>query len=206
MPIRTCLVFFLALLAGCASDVNRKNAETYYNAGLRAEFAGDWVGARDAYRRALANGRSGGLPAVFMSATTYNLGRAVAYTCDYAEAERLLRESVTLEQGLPAPDPVNMTKRWSELARLYQDEGRDREAASYYALAVPELERLGGFSDDPVGVAYYLDDYARALSASGQVSEAASVAARAADLRARTPERAARFKPLRYNTVCRKGG
>ena len=199
-------ILFLAVvsatMAGCATDINRKNAPIYYDAGLRAEASQNWPAAKEAYRRSLINARSGGRSPALVSAATYNLGRMTGYTCDYAEAEALLQEATTLEQGLPSPDPGNLTKRWSELARLYQDQGRDQEAAALYGRAVSELERLDVVGQDPVGFANYLDDYANALTGAGQPVLARTVAARAATLRAEHAGQVAKFVPLRFEAAC----
>jgi hypothetical protein len=126
------------------------------------------------------------------------------YTCDYAQAEKLLLESLALEQGLQKPDPANITKRWSELGRLYQDQRRFRESADYFSRAVPELERLGVVESDPVGFALYLDDYSQSLLQSGQAAPAAAAAARASELRANNASRSAEFTPMHYRDVCAK--
>jgi tetratricopeptide (TPR) repeat protein len=189
-------------VAGCATAINFKTAERYYEAGLQAEAAKNWPGAREAFRRSLINAQSAGAPQVFMSAVTYNLGRMSGYTCDYAQAEKLLLESLALEQGLQKPDPANITKRWSELGRLYQDQQRFNESATFYARAVPELERLGVVESDPIGFAQYLADYSQSLLQSGQAASAASAAARASELRTKYAARSAQFTPIRYRDVC----
>jgi hypothetical protein len=202
MKLRSMMLLVCVVVAGCATDINMKNAQRYYNAGLQAEAARDWPAAREAYRRSLINARSGGGSPALVSAATYNLGRMTGYTCDYPAAEVQLRESLTLEQALPKPDRGNITKRWSELARLYQDEGRDQDAVVLYALAVPELEKFDLPQKDPVGFADYLDDYARSLNKTGQASAANAMLARAAELRAKNPGRPAQFRPLYFHDVC----
>ncbi len=141
-----------------------------------------------------------------LSAITFNLGRMAGYTCDYPEAERLLQESLVLEQSLDKPGPGNLTKRWSELARLYQDQRRDHDAVVMYERAVPELERMRVVDSDPVGYANYLDDYSRALRGAGREDLASSVSKRAAALRSASAARKADFVPLRFNDVCRERG
>jgi tetratricopeptide (TPR) repeat protein len=197
LGIAACVV-----LAGCASAINLKTADDYFQAGLQAEQAGDYPRSREAFRRALINAKMGDVPPAFVSAVTYNLGRMTGYTCDFVQAEQLLLESLKLEQALPAPGPINITKRLAELARLYQDLQRHDESASFYARGVPELERLGILELDPIGYALYLDDYAKVLSQAGQAAKASEVAARAAGLRAKHPERRAGFVPLHFSSVC----
>jgi hypothetical protein len=115
-----------------------------------------------------------------------------------------LLESLTLKQGLQKPDPVNMTKRWSELARLYYDQRKFQESAAFYSRAVPELERLGIVESDPIAFAQYLEDYAQSLIQSGQAASAGSVAARASGLRVSNAARSAKFVPVYYRDVCAK--
>jgi tetratricopeptide (TPR) repeat protein len=143
MHIRTALcVAALVILSGCATAINQKNAGTYYEAGLQAEASKNWAGAKEMFWRALVNARSGGAAPAYISAATYNLGRMTGYTCEYADAEKLLLESVSLEQGLPTPNMINLTKRWSELAQITYDQGKYAESSKWFAIAIPELEKL----------------------------------------------------------------
>jgi tetratricopeptide (TPR) repeat protein len=204
MIVRFLILAVCVAITGCATEINYKNAQKYYEVGLSAEAVRNWSGAHEAFRRSLINARSAGAPQAFVSAATYNLGRMAGYICDYAQAEKLLLESLALERGLKMPDPGNITKRLSELARLYQDQGRFREAAAFYAQAVPELDRLGVSERDPIGYARYLEDYAESLAASGQVAEVVPIAARASELRTKHVTREASFTPIRYKEICGK--
>jgi tetratricopeptide (TPR) repeat protein len=196
------LVLLACVSAGCATDLNMNNAQRYYEASLQAEAQRNWVGAYEGYRRALINFRSAGAPVKLISAATYNLGRMAGYICKYDEAEKLLLESVSLEEKTGAPDPVNLTKRWSELARLYDDRGQPNRAAAYYARSIPELERLGVASSDPIGFANYLEAYGSALQLSGENEASAQPSQRAATLRTENASRAALFIPVTYKSVC----
>jgi tetratricopeptide (TPR) repeat protein len=189
-------------LAGCATAINQKNADIYYEAALRAEASKNWSGAKEMYSRSLANARSGGASPAYISAVTYNLGRMTGYTCEYADAEKLLLESVSLEQGLPTPNMGNLTKRWSELAQITYDQGKYAESAKWFAVAIPELEKLNIVSKDPIGYAAYLDDYAQSVEKSGQVQQASVIRQRAASLRSSNPGISASFKPVHYHEVC----
>jgi tetratricopeptide (TPR) repeat protein len=194
----------LTLLNGCAHDLNRVNAQRYYDVGLRAESARDWPAAKEAYRRALINARLAQAPQDGISATTYNLGRMTGYTCDFAEAENLLREALQLEQTLPSPDVSNVTKRLSELARISFDQGKFQESASYYERSVPELEKLNVLNIDPMGYAIYLEDYATALDRSGNTNKATQIRKRAESIRSNNTGKSAKFIPLHYRDICGK--
>ena len=189
-------------LFGCATDLNMHNAGRYFDASLQAESQENWAGAYEGYRRAVVDYRSAGAPVAYVSAATYNMGRMAGYQCKYDEAEQLLLEAVSLEQQTGSPDPGNMTKRWSELARLYEARGQFQESATYYRRAVPEVERLGMPADDPIGFADYLDAFARVLRSAGQQEAALQVAQRATGLRASNPGKAALARSITYKSVC----
>ena len=203
MLIRTLLCLAVSVVVtGCATEINQKNADTYYEAGLRAEASKNWSGAKEMYFRSLVNARSSGASPAYISAVTYNLGRMTGYTCEYTDAEKLLLESLALEQGLAVPNMVNLTKRWSELAQIAYDQGKYAESAKWFALAIPELEKLNIVSKDPIGYAVYLEDYAKSIEKSGQVQQANAIRQRAASLRSSNPGASASFKPIYYRDVC----
>jgi len=203
--LRTSVAYVLLvfLLTACAQDLTRHNAMRYYDLALRAEQAKDYAGAKEAYRRALINARDGEAPQAGISAATYGLGRMTGYTCDYATAEKLLREALELEQTLPNPVPGNLSKRLSELARLTFDEGKYQDSVAFYEQALPILEKLGAPRSDPIGYATYLEDYAFAMARNGSDDQAAQVRAKALAIRRANPGKGAQFVPLYYRDVCR---
>jgi len=140
----------------------------------------------------------------YVSAVTYNLGRVTGYSCDYAQAESLLIESLALEQALPKPSVGNLMKRWSELGRLNFDQGKFKESAAWLSQAMSELERLNVPADDPIGFARFLEDAALAFEKSSGVSQAATLRSRADVLRIANPQRSANFLPTYYRDVCVK--
>ncbi len=198
------IVVLSMLIGGCAPAINQINSERYYEAGLQAESQRNWVHAREMYFRSLVNAKSSGASPEQISAATFNLGRMVGYTCDYPQAESLLKQSVDFEKKLVSPNPANLTKRWSELARLTYDMGKYSESAQWYALSVPELERMGVVNIDPIGFADYLEAQGRALEKSGQSRPAAEVMERAGKLRAVSLGKSALFVPVEYSSVCAK--
>ena len=199
--ISICVAF---ALSACVSAINQKSADRYYEAGLQAESAKNWPLARQNYSRALVNARSGGAGMDYVSAVTYNLGRVTGYSCDYAQAESLLIESLALEQALPKPSVGNLMKRWSELGRLNFDQGKFKESAAWLSQAMSELERLNVPADDPIGFARFLEDAALAFEKSSGVSQAATLRSRADVLRIANPQRSANFLPTYYRDVCVK--
>jgi tetratricopeptide (TPR) repeat protein len=194
------VLMLAALAVACAAPQGYHAAQYHFDAGLRAEHRGNYTQARDHFEAALAQARIGGLPQDYISAATYNLGRMVGYTCDFAEADRLLRNALQLEETLQYPDRGMITKRLSELARLAYDTGRVSESVSYYERAIPILEELEIARIDPIGYAILLEDYALSLEAAGASS--ADVRAEAALLREMNPDKAPGFVPVYYRSVC----
>jgi tetratricopeptide (TPR) repeat protein len=195
------LFLTVALLAGgCAAPSGYYAAQHHFDAGLIAEHRGDYAQARHHFEAALEQAEIGGLPQDYMSAVTYNLGRMVGYTCDFEEADRLLREALRLEQALRYPDQGMVAKRLSELARLSYDSGRVEDSVNYYERAIPILEQLGIARIDPIGYAMFLDDYALAMEAAGNAAD--RVREKAAFLRDLNPGKQAEFAPVHYRSVC----
>ena len=198
------LITLVALLATPVWAADRRTADRIYDQGLRAESAGDYAGAREAFDRVLNEARAAGLGPEYVSAATYDLARMTGYTCDFVRAKELLLEALTLEQALPAPGPGNVTKRLSELARLSYDQGNFAESAAYYERVVPELERLGVLKLDPNGFANFLDDHALAISRSGNEQRADTIRAKASEVRSRNAGVPVRFRPVYYRDACAK--
>ena len=90
------VISLVFVLAGCATAINRKNAENYHQAGLQAEWNGNLELAERNFYRALVNARSGNSPKKGISMATYNLGRVKGYLCKHKEAEDLLLEALKL--------------------------------------------------------------------------------------------------------------
>ena len=192
----------VAVLASCAPQLNQYNADRYYDLGLEKEFSGDYAGAREAFRRALINAKSGKAQPSYVSAVLYNLGRMHGYTCDFESSDRLIVESLFAERALESPDPANITKRLSELARLSFDRQYFEQSTKYYSEVIPMLEKLGVLEDDPVGYAYFLEGYSNALERLGSTGAASEVYDRAKSLRTDNSGITAKFIPLEYRDVC----
>ncbi|WBY02410.1 hypothetical protein PE066_02425 [Ramlibacter tataouinensis] len=202
MLIRRLALFGLAAIVSHALAADRQEAFRLYDLALRHEFAREYKEARAQFEASLASARAAGLGPSFESAATYNLARMVGYTCDFERANELLLEALELEQGLPRPNPGNLTKRVSELARLSFDRGQFAESATYYEQVIPELVRLGVLRQDPIGFAALLDDYALAESRAGNEASAQEARARSASIRSENPGKNAQFVPVHYREAC----
>jgi tetratricopeptide (TPR) repeat protein len=185
-----------------SDPVALQNADRYYWGGLQAEKRKDYVQARYYFERALAEAHKGNGTLSFVSGATYNLGRMVGYTCDFAEAERLLLESLDLEVPLSGPDSVNISKRLFELARLNQAQARFARARRYYEQAIPMAERLGILAKEPLALATVLDDYATVLEETSQPKMTETTRSRAQALRAQHPGQASPIVFVRYDETC----
>jgi tetratricopeptide (TPR) repeat protein len=137
------LLLSLALLAGCANPINQKTVSNYYEWGLKAELAGDYALAEKNYERALINARLGRSPDAGVSAAMYSLGRMKGYLCTYDDGEKLLLESLALEEKVTGPESGITTKRLFELARFYFDRGQFSASLPYFGGGLPAVKKLG---------------------------------------------------------------
>ena len=198
------VVMVVALaLAGCGNPVNLRTAQTYHEAGERAEAAGDYARAEQNYDRALLNAKLAHAPNGVISGVQYNLGRVKGYQCKLAEAETLLVESLKLEEKVTGPESEITTMRLFELGRLHYDQGQFDKAVTYYERGLPAVRRLGVASSDPIMLANATDEYAHSLSRVGRDAEARSAQDQAKELRARNPGKRANFVPVRYRCTAR---
>ncbi|MFO1434914.1 MAG: tetratricopeptide repeat protein [Gammaproteobacteria bacterium] len=195
----------MVLLGGCgfAEQVNMKNADKYYDLGLQAEAQGNYAGAREAFWRAWVNARDGNGSPEYQSAVLYNLGRMTGYTCNFPEAENLLREALDRELKISGPESANISKRLFELARLNYDQKKYAQAAEFYERAIPACIHLGCLESDPIIVANSYDELNKAYESVGDLDKAKNAAAKAAEIRAKNPGAQAQFVPVRYNSMCK---
>jgi len=196
------VVALFVALGGCATAINRHNAENYHQAGLQAEWNGDYELAERNFYRALVNARSGNSPKAGISMAEYNLGRIKGYLCKHKEAEELLLDALKLEVEVTGPESGVTSKRLFELARLYYDQGKYDKAAQYYSRAIPIVKKLGVEKSDPIALADAMDEYSVSLSKSGNKTKASEVKSEASALRKNNPGAKAKFVPTRYNTRC----
>lgn len=196
------VVLAMLALAGCANPVNRRTAEHYFDAGSRAELAGDLVLAERNYDRALLNARIGHSPAAGISMLLYNLGRVKGRLCKFDEARTLLEEALALDSAEPATEPGVMSMRLFELARLHAAHGAHAKAAAYFERALPMVRKLGMSEVDPIALADALEAYARSAEASEATANAMQARDEAKTLRLSNPGRMAGFVAVPYPTEC----
>jgi len=190
------------MLAGCATDINLINASRYHEAGLRAEWSGDYKAAEEYFKRSLINARDGHASDSVMSMSMYNLGRMKGLNCQYDEAHTLLTASLKLQDKISGPENALFSKRLFELARLSYDRKQYAEAADYYARAIPLGQKLGLEIHDPGAAAEAMDEYSIALRNSGRIQPADKIAADAEALRARSANAKPKYTFQRYTRTC----
>jgi tetratricopeptide (TPR) repeat protein len=195
-------ILFITIITGCANPINRKTASNYYQWGIEAELAGDYVLAERNYERSFINAQIGQSPDAGISAVKYNLGRVKGYLCKYDDADGLLRESLALEETVTGKDSSITTMRLFELARLNLDRGKYAASLQYFERGIPAVKRLGLATTDPIGLANALDDYSLALAKSGNTELSENTKAEANSIRATSLRKTAVFKPVRYNRSC----
>jgi hypothetical protein len=200
--VRACIyvISFAALLAGCS--INQQTASSSYDLGIQAELAGDYVLAEKHYNNALIDARMGNSPDAGVAAAMYGLGRMKGYLCKYENAEKLLLESLMLEEKATGPGSGNAIKRWLELARFYSDRGLYASSLPYFAYGIPADRKLGAETSDPIALSGALEEYAFALDKSGQTVQAKAARKEAVRLRSSNPGKNAKHIPIRYNRPC----
>ena len=197
-------ILLVSLFAGCANPINQKTASNYFEWGTQAELSGNYALAERNYERALINARLGHSPDAGISAAMYNLGRMKGYLCKYDDAEKLLTESLSLEETVTGPDSGITTMRLFELARLNFDRSLYRQSLPYFDRGIVAVKKLDVEKSDPIGLANVLDDYAIALDKIDQKQQSENIKKQASLLRQNNVGETANYTPVRYNQPCTK--
>ncbi len=183
--IRKIILCTLALcLMSCASPINRKNAEIYTRQGAIAMANNDWQTARRAFARAVVNANLGKVAPSTRAVLNYEYGRSLGATCFFDDADYYLKQAHELDEQTGGPLYLSLV----ELARLYLDQEKFAEAATYYKQALPELDRHNIPQLGPIGYADILDETATTLAAIKQQTEASELTLRAQKIRAEHPD------------------
>jgi len=179
-----------------SSDAIRANAE-----GNRAYFAGKFPDALTKFevaRRAASEAKDEQYTAIAM----YGLARANAQLCKADFAEKWFRASIELREKIPDDKYAMVTQNYLEFARYLLSRGRTAEAVPYMDRSVPNVERLGVESSDPIAYADFLVTYANALNAVSRPADAEKALGRSKDVRDKNAGKKALFKPEKYPTDC----
>lgn len=197
MRIPKSLLMFV-LMAGCANPINEHTYDHYYRSGTAAEHANDLKLAQENFRRAAINARIGHLGAEQEGWATYEWSRMTGHLGNFEDSLRGFQDAKAKLGQAYGPDSPKLVPLFSEMGRLYQDNGYFREAADAYAAAMPLLEQIGILKDDPIGYADLLDDYATCLMNSGESQQAEQIEAKSQNIRQRNWDVAAKQQFRRY--------
>jgi tetratricopeptide (TPR) repeat protein len=191
----------LAFAAACTSIEKRtfeSNKKLYVQSARAAVNSGDWENARRRYFLALQNAQWSEAKPEELARLNLQVGRASGVTCKYDAAEKHLNKSYDLDKKADAPTYLALI----ELARLSLAQSKTLEAVGFFERAMPELETVKLAKKDPIGYAELLEEYAKALSVSGNTSRAKSIAARASEMRAANQGKVGIYAETPYGKQC----
>ena len=195
---KTSLFILVVCLVGCASPINRKNAENYTRQGAIAIASNDWQTARRAFARAVVNADLGDVAPSTRAVLSYEYGRSLGATCFFDDAAYYLNQAYNLDNQTGGPLYMSLV----ELARLHLDQGKFTEAAEYYKKAIPDLERHHVPQVGPIGYADMLDEAAIALAATSQEEKASQLKLQAQKIRSEHPGKKSITDRTPYGKFC----
>lgn len=187
-----------SFLASCSNPINAYTAQQYYDYGVQAERGGNLALAGRNYSRAYGNAQMGNLGPKAEAYYLYEFARVTGHAGSYAESEKAFLEVLALIDKAKGEADQLRAPTYSEYARLLHDIGEHAKAVPVYEKAVPELERVGILSSDPLGFASLLDDYASSLAAAGFSQRSADIARRSASIKDAHKGRSPKFELRRY--------
>ena len=194
------LILPIALICctGCRNPVSAYTGWQYYEAGIKADRAGDLVKAREDYRRAYINARVGDVGAGAEAHSLYEYSRMSGYLGMYAEAETGFTNTLMLITKAKGQVDDLRLPTLCELARLLYDTKQYAKANPYFEKAILEIDKNNALKADPIAFAGFIDDYAASLKAVGRDAEAETFAKRSALIKQQNPGMAAKFIVKRY--------
>lgn len=187
-----------SFLSSCANPINAYTAQQYYDCGVQAERGGDLALAQRNFSRAYGNAQMGNLGPKAEAYYLYEFARVTGYAGSYAESEKAFLEVLALIDKAKGEADKLRAPTLSEYARLLHDTGQHAKAVPIYAKTVPELERVGILSSDPLGFAALLDDYSGSLAAAGFTQQSAEVGSRSASIKEGHKGASPSFEARRY--------
>lgn len=197
-------LFTPLVLSSCVNPINRYTAGKYYDLGVQAERNGDLEGAREFYRRATLNVDWGNVGPGAKAYTLYEYGRVSGYLCYHDEAERYLKESLSLQEKDIEVRNQLRPPTLLELSRFYYDTARKREALPYYEEGINLVRPLEPEKKFPIQFAVTLEEYADCLDAVGRGNDAQDRRKEAKVIRASNPSSSNDRPFQRYNERCSK--
>lgn len=134
---RNLSLIFICALAACANPLNRATSDRYSESCASEEKSGNLSAAEEACYRAAANVDWGNLGPEQKSEKLYNLARIKRQTGKLNEAETLLKEALSIEEGLTGATSEKTGRRLAELAAVYYQKKQYTDGISYVERLVP---------------------------------------------------------------------
>jgi hypothetical protein len=181
-----------------AHELNRRNASAHEMAARQAAHDHDWDAARRQWGLALMDVRLAGAGPADEALASYEYGRVLGITCDYARAEQMLQSSLKLARESGGPTHLALL----ELALLAEHQHQPRQALAYYRELVSEMDAHGVMQANPLGAAIVLRRYADLLAANGDATGAAQQRARADTVADVHPNGHAQGSLTPYGSAC----
>ncbi len=150
-------------LTGCANPLNRITMERYARTCADAARTGQLEIAEEACRRAYINTRIGNLGPELESQELYNLARIEKQLLKFVEAEEYYKESLRLQESLPAPDPIKIGRRLTDLSIVYWDQKKYKDAWPFLSRIIPIADSYTGKERSTVKLVFnkYAEEYDR---------------------------------------------
>jgi tetratricopeptide (TPR) repeat protein len=184
-------------LVSCANPINLRTAANYAQGCMNFQHQGEWWKARQTCGRAAINAELGGAEQQAIAGLWYEYGRTSGVICDYPEAKKSLEKSLDLDKANNGPIIMD----YIELARLHFDQKLFKEATSYYQSGIAAIPKEI-ISQDPIGYADVLDEYAEALKQIGEAANSKKNIAEAKQLRTSNPNAKSLTKRTPYGKFC----
>ena len=197
--VRTIVVVILACIGLTSCAINEVTAHRYANAAVSASESGDWITARENWRRAYINAKLAHMDNKALAVALYEYGRASGVVCEWEEAESSLKETYRL--GTSTDDLSYMSVY--ELGRMNYDRKRYADAVEQFSKVKVFFDMTEADTKDPLGYADYLDEYAIALEQTGKPSEAQPLRSRSMELRKTFVGKNSHTEKTPYGTMCR---
>lgn len=186
------LVLLLILSSMSCATVSPQQQLNYE--GNKAYLSGRYQEALQRYEKTLdaANKKN---DQQYIAIAMYGLGRTNIKLCRLNEAEKWLKQSITVREKVADNDEAKITQNLSELARLYTAQERYKEANVLYERSLPLLYQMKAERSDPIELANHLDEYEKSLRQLERLSEADATSIKSKELRENNPGKVALFRP-----------
>jgi tetratricopeptide (TPR) repeat protein len=190
------------LTKGFSQEMFSREAYNLLSEAGQAELDGEYLLAEKKYEQAELFTDHFSLKERDYGVIIYNLGRIYGYRCKREEAEKLLLESIAIEEDIVPPNKEMLTPRLFEIARFYLDNEDYKKSSQYFERAFLYGERIKIEDVDPIAVANTYQEYSRALFHAGDIEKSKFISNKGKELRKRYPDRKENFIPVKYNSVC----